>query len=215
MQENSRGRDGSEVVTEERDSMGRVTTAFRAFFRSLFDASTATRVDEALRATGLPAGRDQVPQATPSRATPSHPIPVATEPVPIREPKPVQNGAITLLASLQRDARLVDFLQEDLSNYSNEQVGAAVRDIHRDSAQVLERFFAIRSVLKQAEGDKITVPAGFDAGRYRLTGKLNGAAPFQGTLQHHGWEVTKCELPAFTGSESAGKTIAPVEVEIL
>jgi len=189
--------------------MGRVTTAFRAFFRSLFDASTATRVDEALRAKGLPAGRDQVPQPTPSQ-----PTPVATEPVQIREQKPVQNGAITLLASLQRDARLVDFLQEDLSNYSNEQVGAAVRDIHRDSAQVLERFFAIRSVLKQAEGDKITVPAGFDAGRYRLTGKLNGTAPFQGTLQHHGWEVTKCELPAFTGSESAGKTIAPVEVEI-
>jgi hypothetical protein len=190
--------------------MGRVTTAFRAFFRSLFDASTATRVDEALRATGLSAGRDQVPQPSPSQ-----PSLVITEPVPIREQKPVQNGAITLLASLQRDARLVDFLQEDLNNYSNEQVGAAVRDIHRDSAHVLERFFAIRSVLKQAEGDKITVPAGFDAGRYRLTGKLNGAAPFQGTLQHHGWEVTKCELPAFTGSESAGKTIAPVEVEIL
>jgi len=189
--------------------MGRVTTAFRAFFRSLFDASTATRVDEALRAKGLPAGRDQVPQPTPSQLSL-----VTTEPVPIREQKPVQNGAVTLLASLQRDARLVDFLQEDLSNYSNEQVGAAVRDIHRDSAQVLERFFAIRSVLKQAEGDKITVPAGFDAGRYRLTGKLNGTAPFQGTLQHHGWEVTKCELPAFTGSESAGKTIAPVEVEI-
>jgi Domain of unknown function (DUF2760) len=210
--------------------MGRVTTAFRAFFRSLFDASTATRVDEALRATGFPAGRDQVPQPSPSQPSPSQPSPsqpspsqpnpsqprpVAAEPVQIREQKPVQNGAITLLASLQRDARLVDFLQEDLSNYSNEQVGAAVRDIHRDSAQVLERFFAIRSVLKQAEGDKITVPAGFDAGRYRLTGKLNGTAPFQGTLQHHGWEVTKCELPAFTGSESAGKTIAPVEVEIL
>ena len=89
-----------------------------------------------------------------------------------------------------------------------------MREIHRDSKSVLDRFFAIKSIRDDEEGASIEVPAGFDAGRYRLTGKLTGTAPFHGTLRHHGWEATRCDLPAFTGSESAAKTIAPAEVEV-
>ncbi|MEK6258293.1 MAG: DUF2760 domain-containing protein [Planctomycetota bacterium] len=186
--------------------MGRVFTAFRAFFGSLFNAETAARVEQALKGEGLPAPQPLVAPPTPE-----------LKPIEVKRPepkKPTQSEAITLLATLQREARLVDFLKEDLSGYADEQVGAAARAIQRDSAKVLERFFALQPVVADEEGARVNVPAGFDAARYRLTGKVTGDAPFAGTLQHHGWEATKCELPQFTGSDSAAKTVAPAEVEI-
>ena len=182
--------------------MGRVTIAFRAFFAALFNGATAVRVKQALIVPNL--------LAPASTTAISKPVDVVRQ-VPA---KPMQSEAITLLATLQREARFVDFVKEDLSGYSDEQVGVAVREIQRDSAAVINRFFAIQPILSQEEGAVINVPAGFDAARYRLTGKLAGAAPFQGTLQHRGWEATQCELPEFTGSESGAKTIAPAEVEI-
>ena len=146
--------------------MGRVSTAFRAFFGSLFNGDTASRVSQALAAKGLP---------TPQPVS----VPPAPEPKPVvtkkTEPKkPTQSEAITLLATLQREARLVDFLKEDLSGYADEQVGAAARAIQRDSAKVLDRFFALQPVVADEEGAKVNVPAGFDAARYRLTGKVTG-----------------------------------------
>ena len=186
--------------------MGRVSTAFRAFFGSLFNGDTAARVSVALLAKGLP---------TPAPiAPPSAPEPKPAEIKKAEPKKPTQSEAITLLATLQREARLIDFLKEDLSGYADEQVGAAVRAIQRDSAKVLDRFFALQPVVSDEEGAKVSLPAGFDAARYRLTGKVTGNAPFAGTLQHHGWEATKCELPQFTGSDSAAKTVAPAEVEV-
>lgn len=182
--------------------MGRVWIAFRAFFAALFNGATATRIKLALNnSTSLPAA-----EAGPA------PKPVSVASLP--KPKPVQSEAITLLATLQREARLVDFLKEDLSGYSDDQIGAAVREIHRDSGSVLDRFFAIRPILIEEEGASVEVPAAFDAARYRLTGKLTGTAPFHGTLRHHGWQATQCSLPEFTGSETAAKTIMPAEVEI-
>lgn len=182
--------------------MGRVLLAFRVFFAAIFNRETAVRLQQALITE------------VPLIAAPPAPAPKPVEVVQPAPKKPSQSEAVILLATLQREARLVDFFKEDLSAYSDEQVGAAVREIQRDSAAVLERFFAIRPILHDDEGAAVNVPAGFDAARYRLTGKLTGEAPFHGTLQHHGWETTRCELPAFTGNESAAKTIMPAEVEI-
>ena len=183
--------------------MGSVSTAFRAFFATLFNRQVALRVNRALN--DQPA---TVPAVDVTRS------PKLAEPVRSVPPKPIQSEAITLLATLQREARLIDFLQEDLSSYSDEQVGAAVREIHRDSGSVLNRVFAIRPIVTDEEGATVEVPAGFDAARFRLTGKLTGDAPFRGVLRHHGWEATQCELPVFTGSESAAKAIAAAEIEL-
>lgn len=187
--------------------MGRILLAFRVFFGVLFNRETATRVTQVFAGLQAPA--------------PTHPSPAPAVPAPQPEARPrpeprrpAQSEAITLLATLQREARIVDFLQEDLSGYSDEQVGAAVRAIHHDASKVLDRMFGIQPVVTDAEGAAIEVPAGFDAGRFRLTGHVTGAAPYQGTLQHHGWEATKCDLPQFTGNESGAKTIAPAEVEV-
>jgi hypothetical protein len=187
--------------------MSRIWIAFRAFFASLFNAETAARVEQALKGEGLRASQPVV--------TPTAPEPKAVEVKPPEPKKPTQSEAITLLAALQREARLVDFLKEDVSGYSDEQVGAAVRAIHQDCSKVLDRFFTLQPILSDEEGARVQVPAGFDAARYRLTGKVTGDAPFTGTLRHHGWEAMKCDLPQFTGGDSAAKTVAPAEIEVL
>lgn len=182
--------------------MGRFSTAVRAFFGSLFDGATAERVASALTGTALPA---------PSPPPATQPEPRIT---PAAPPPPTQSAAVTLLATLQREARLIDFLKEDLTAYADEQIGAAVREVHRDAAKTLERIFGLRPVVAAEEGSRVDVPAGFDAARYRLTGKISGAGPFQGALRHQGWEASQCQLPTYTGSAAAALTIAPAEVEV-
>ncbi len=186
--------------------MGRILLAFRVFFAVLFSGETATRVRRALPAPG-PTPEPEAPRAAPAPKPEERPRPETK--------RPTQSEAVTLLATLQREARLVDFLKEDLSSYTDDQVGAAARAIQRDSAKVLDRFFALQPIVADEEGAKVNVPAGFNAARYRLTGNVTGEPPFTGTLQHHGWEATMCELPQFTGSDSAAKTVAPAEVEIV
>jgi hypothetical protein len=116
------------------------------------------------------------------------------------------------LAALQREGRLVDFLLEPITDYADAQVGAAVRDIHRDCGKVLERMFAIRPLVDAAEGSSLEVAGESD--EYRLVGKVGGTPPFRGTLVHPGWKATKCEIPAWTGSGSAARVVAPAEVEM-
>ena len=180
--------------------MGRLLLAFRAFFKTLTNATVAQGVEELL--SGTKPAEPALPQPSPSPAR------------PIEPPAPKQNPAVTLLATFQREARLIDFLREDLAAYTDDQIGAAVREVHRDAAKVLDRVFDLQPVLTDAEGVAVEVPAGFDAGRVRLTGKVQGSAPFRGALRHHGWEAKRCDLPTYTGSASAAQTIAPAEVEI-
>lgn len=185
--------------------MGRILLAIRVFFAVLFNGETATRVTRAL----LP----QAPAQT-APETKAPPAPKAEAPAPPPR-RPSQSEAITLLATLQREARLVDFLKEDLTGYTDDQVGAAVRAIHQDAVKCLDRLFAIQPVVVDEEGASVEVPRGFDAARYRLTGKVAGEAPYRGTLRHHGWEAARCELPQFTGGASGTMTIAAAEVEIM
>ncbi len=170
--------------------------ALRAFFCVLFDAAVAQRIEAALDAAEL----------TPQVA--------ATPKIAAAKPKATRSEAITLLATLQREARLVDFFLEKLDDYSDAQIGAAARDVHRDAAAVLERLFALQAVVAAEEGRSVEVPAGFDAGCYRLTGNVTGSPPFRGTVVHHGWRATKCELPAWSGGPSAVDIVAPAEVEL-
>jgi hypothetical protein len=127
---------------------------------------------------------------------------------------PARSEALSLLGILQQEARLVDFFKESLDGYSDAQIGAVVRDVQRDGAAVLERLFAVRPLRQEPEGADVGVPPGFDAATLRLTGKVAGRPPYRGTLRHPGWEVTRVELPVWTGSPAAARVIAPAEVEI-
>jgi hypothetical protein len=179
----------------------RLFLAIRAFWVVLFHGTVAARVKGVLDQPALPA-----PEAAKI---------ASAQTVRIERPKPpIRSDAVTLLATLQREARFVDLVQESLDGYTDAQVGAAARDVLRDCRKVLERLFALKPVLGQDEGAAAEVPAGFDAGRFRLTGNVAGEGPFRGRLVHPGWEAARCELPAWSGSEASARVVAPAEVEL-
>jgi hypothetical protein len=190
--------------------MGRIWLAIRIFFLVLFQGPVARQVAELLEKRKLESDKaaETKPQMKVAEKTDFKPA-IAKQP-----PKPVRSEAITLLATLQREARFVDFIKEPLDSYNDAQIGAAVRDVHRDCAKVLDRLFAIRSMVDQEEGSPVEVPAGFDAGRFRLTGNVAGDPPFRGNLVHHGWEAAEIQLPAWSGTQLSARVVAPVEVEL-
>ena len=137
-------------------------------------------------------------------------IEVAAPPPPPR-PAPA-DGALRLLGLLQEQGRLVDFLEEDLAPYPDDQIGGAVRAIHEGCRKALHAQFALEPVLRGAEGEDVTVDAGFDAAEVRLIGNVAGAPPFRGVLRHGGWRATAATLPERQGIDP--RLIAPAEVEI-
>jgi hypothetical protein len=183
--------------------MIRIALAFRAFFRILFHgpAEELARSSQDVAAPVAEKPGATVPAPKPPRG-------------PATKPAPARNDALNLLAALQREARLVDFIKEPISGYSDAQVGAAVRDIHRDCGSLIERIFGLKPIESAAEGSEIRVAEGFDPARIRLTGNVTGKLPAAGKLCHHGWEATRCELPEWTGSAKAIHVVAPAEVEI-
>ena len=189
--------------------MGRVRLAFRIFWKTLRREEVAGRVDRLLREDPLLASVEVAPQPAPE------PIPPAAVKKKEVVAKPAgRNDALNFLAALQREARFVDFIQEPIAEYTDAQIGAAVRDIHRDCGQLVSRVFRLKPAVEGSEGSPIELPVGFDAGRYRLTGAVSGQPPFKGRLAHHGWEAAQCELPAWTGSSAAAMIVAPAEVEL-
>lgn len=125
-----------------------------------------------------------------------------------------QRRALHLLCLLQREGRLVDFLEEDLGPYDDAQIGAAVRSIQENCQKSLKEYLALTAVIDQEEGEEVTVPAGFDANAIKLTGRVSGEPPFKGTLQHRGWQISTFSLPELSGTQDP-KVIAPAEVEIV
>lgn len=120
-----------------------------------------------------------------------------------------------LLATLQREARFLDLFQEDLSEYDDAQIGAAVRDVQRDTKATLNRLFAISPVRsEEEEGGRIELPASLDANEIRLVGNVQNEKPSGGTLVHRGWKATKCEVPKFNGTLEQAQVLNPAEVEV-
>lgn len=136
--------------------------------------------------------------------------PVETPPPAPAEPP--EHAALRLLAVLQEEGRLIDFLQEDIAPYSDQQVGAATRGIHETCAKALRSCITLEPVLPGREDDAVTVPAGFDPSAVRLVGNVQGAPPFRGTLRHAGWRATRVVIPERKGLDP--RIVAPAEVEI-
>ncbi|KQZ45093.1 DUF2760 domain-containing protein [Duganella sp. Root1480D1] len=184
----------------------RISLAFGAFFKTLGDAEFAARVrDDSVGPTVAPA---PAPAAAPAPVQAPAPAPAAA---PLREATP--DAALQLLSLFQREARLIDFTQENLSAYSDADIGAAARLVHEGCAKVLREHFTIDAVRSEAEGSRVTLPEGFDASAVRLTGNVVGKAPFTGTLSHRGWRASGVRLPKLAEAHDA-KVLAPAEVEL-
>jgi hypothetical protein len=137
--------------------------------------------------------------------------PPAPAPVVLKEATP--DAALQLLGLLQKEARLIDFTQENLSSYSDADIGGAARVVHEGCCKVLRDHFTIAPVRPEAEGSRIALPAGFDASAIRLTGNVVGQAPFKGSLSHRGWRALDTRLPKLTGSHDV-TVLAQAEVEL-
>ena len=122
------------------------------------------------------------------------------------------DGARSLLAWLQREGRLIDFLRESIGGYDDAQVGAAARAIHAGCKKVLEEGFAPEPILGAAEGERVKVEAGFDPVAIQLSGQVKGSPPFEGTLVHHGWRGTRASIPVAEKVDT--NVLAPAEVEL-
>jgi hypothetical protein len=182
----------------------RLSLAFGAFFKTVGDAEFAARLrDDQIGPIAAPA---PAPAPTPKPAP--APAPAAA---PLRVATP--DAALQLLSLLQREARLIDFANENITVYSDADIGAAARVVHEGCARVLREHFTIEAVRGELEGARITLPEGFDAASVRLTGNVVGKAPFTGTLSHRGWRASKVSLPQLADKHDAS-IIAPAEVEL-
>ncbi len=129
----------------------------------------------------------------------------------LRETTP--DAALQLLSLLQQDARFIDFLNEDLTGFSDEEVGAAARVVHEGGKKTLNNYFNFEPLRSEEEESVITLAEGFNAAEIRLTGNVVGEAPFKGTLVHRGWKAVDIKLPKLSQGHDA-RIVAPAEVEL-
>ncbi|HTD56766.1 MAG TPA: DUF2760 domain-containing protein [Silvibacterium sp.] len=180
----------------------RIVFAFRCFFSLLFHGEIPEDIVQKVIKSPAPA-----PQA-PAAQRPS--ISRLREADRAR-PEP-SDRAIQMLALLQRDGRLIDFLAENISAYPDNQLGAAVRTIHDSCRQVLDRYVKLEPVLDSEEDQPVTVQTGFDPAAIKLIGNVAGEPPMRGMLRHKGWRVKDVNLPPLP--PSGLMVIAPAEVEL-
>jgi hypothetical protein len=165
---------------------GRLKLALGAFWRTLRDGEFADKV-----------------------------TPLLAPPPPKPEVPPRPSGApLRLLTLFQRDGRLIDFLMEDIQTVTDDaQVGAAVREIHRNCQAALQEHLVLEPVLSQNEGETVEVPSGFDPSTIRVTGNVPPQPPFRGTLLHRGWRVKEIKLASLPEGQDEF-ILQPAEVEV-
>jgi hypothetical protein len=182
--------------------LNRIVLAFRAFFNLLFSGELSSEVLIVLNLSRRSA-------AAPAKAgAPSK----AAAPVPIAPAVRTSDGALQILAILQRDSRLIDFLMEDVSAYSDDQIGAAVRELHDQCRDAIARYVTLAPVIDGVEGTYAKAPAR-DPNLVKFVGNVPAQTPAGGTLRHKGWRASKVDLPSLSAKQDA-TIIAPAEIEI-
>jgi hypothetical protein len=173
----------------------RLWFAWVCFFLVLFDGAFAARARHARHSpAALPAKR-------PEPASPRAPEPPSSAP------------ALQLLALLQREGRLVDFLKQDIAAFGDSDVGAVARVVHDGCRKALESHAEIEPIRPEAEGARLELARGFDASEVKLSGQVQGEPPYRGVLLHRGWRATRLELPMPVAGHNA-RVLAPAEVEL-
>jgi len=128
-------------------------------------------------------------------------------------PKPPDHAeSLQIIALLQRDGRLLDFLEESLEGFSDSEIGAAARTVHAGCKKALGAYLQLEPVLHEPEGASVTIASGFDPAAVRLTGNVVGQPPFKGALRHHGWRAARTSFPPLPAHDP--RILAPAEVEL-
>ena len=176
--------------------MKRLVLALKAFWRTL------TQPDFAMQVAPLIEREPFGPYAYAG---------VGARPLALKEMSP--DSALQLLGLFQQEGRLIDFLEEDVSRYSDAEIGGAARVVHEGCRKVLHEHLQLEPVRQEQEGERLTLPAGFNASAVRVTGNVVGQPPFHGTLVHRGWQVTDIKLPKLADGHEV-QIVAPAEVEL-
>ena len=177
--------------------MSRILLAFRAFFNILFKG----RLSDAL-ASSLGLSRRAAASASAAKPSAAAPAPATT----------TSDGALQMLGILQRDSRLLDFLMEDVAAYSDDQIGAAVRELHDQCRDSVSRYVTLQPVIDGVEGTFVQAPSK-DPNLVKFVGNVPAKPPSGGTLRHKGWRAAKVDLPALAARQDA-TILAPAEIEI-
>lgn len=178
----------------------RLPIASYSFFRAMISPEYAQRLTD-LYIDGA--------SSTPLQgAPPAAPLPPAAV---LQESGP--DSALVLLSLFQKEGRFLDFLQEEVSGYSDQEVGAAARVVHEGCQRVLKDHLSIAPVRDEAEGSQVTLNKGFDPAAERPTGHVVGDPPFTGSLVHRGWRAVDVRLPRVASSRDV-RILAPAEVEL-
>ncbi|HQR09644.1 MAG TPA: DUF2760 domain-containing protein [Gemmatales bacterium] len=171
----------------------RIAVAFKAFFRTLSQTVFAGQVQALL-------------QGTSTQAIENKPTETVEAPKPVLDP-------LQLLAILQREGRLVDFLMEDIQALPDAQIGAAVREVHQKCRKALNDHMTLAAVVEAAEDEKMTVVAGYDPSAIRVVGNLGMSPPYTGVVRHRGWQAKAIQLQPLPSGQNP-KVIAPAEIEV-
>ena len=181
--------------------------------------------------TGAAAPREPPPPAPSSSGSSPTPVvssapqlktaapPPAVAPVPEPRPAPAPASpapelvALHVLGTLQRDGRLIDFLSEELTGFTDSEIGAAARTVHEGCRKTMKSYVTLEPIYKEPEEAKVTVPTGFDPATIRITGNVVGNPPFKGTLRHKGWRASRASFPPMPQGHDP-HVIAPAEVEL-
>jgi hypothetical protein len=177
--------------------LSRILLAFRSFFDILFGGRLS---DGVLAGLGL-SKRAPGPASVSKAATPPPAPAVKTS-----------DGALQILAILQRDSRLLDFLMEDLTSFSDDQIGGAVRELHDQCRDAIARYITLRPVIDGVEGTFTQAPSK-DPNVVRFVGNVPATPPSGGTLRHRGWRAVKVDLPSLVAGQDT-VILAPAEIEI-
>ncbi|WP_437671747.1 DUF2760 domain-containing protein [Sorangium sp. So ce131] len=198
----------------------RLWFAFACFFRVLFDPGFAARAWQAREAVAAlpPAGPPEPARLEPARDGAAPPRPAAAEAAKAapKEPAPAApavSSALQLLALLQREGRLVDFLEQDIASFGDADVGVAARMVHEGCRKALRGHAKLAPVRGEDEGARVTLEAGYDPAEVKLIGNVSGSAPYRGVLRHRGWRAVDLSLPTPIAGHDAS-VIAPAEVEL-
>jgi len=172
--------------------LSRIVLAFRSFFNILFSGtlsgSALVELGLTKRETAAPKPAASAPAASPA------------------------DGALQLLAILQRDSRLLDFLMEDIAGYSDDQIGAAVRELHDQCRDSLARYVTLQPVIDGVEGTFAKAPSA-DPNVVKFVGNVPAKPPAGGMLRHKGWKAVKVDLPSLAPRQDAA-IVAPAEIEV-
>ncbi len=187
----------------------KIGLAFRAFFAALFRPEAASDLAAALapKDSATKNLTDAKPSSSETAKSAVKPTPAPVTP----QASSNRSDALTLLSALQREARLLDLIQEPLGNYSDAQVGAAAREVLQDTSKVIQRMFALKPLSDADEGSRIELPPDASPARYKRIGKAETNSSV--TLVHPGWIATASNVPTWTGDAKDKFVLMPAEVE--